>query len=95
MTQAVPVKRWQYSVLACRLIIMIAPLLCITAASAKLTAKLDRTLINENESVQLMLRFEGQADSSNPDFNALQTDFDVVSRSRQQQYNWSNGKGQS
>lgn len=72
---------------------------CLITASvfswAELTAKVDRNLLDTNETVQLVVRYSGQAMTSEPDFGVLQKDFDILSNNRQQQYSWINGQSQS
>ena len=73
--------------------------LCLITVSvfswAELTAKVDRNLLDTNETVQLVVRYSGQAMTSEPDFGVLQKDFDILSNNRQQQYSWINGQSQS
>jgi hypothetical protein len=81
-----------------RLIILIT--LCLTALAtsesyAELTAKVDRTVLDSNETLRLEMRYNGQVFTSEPDFEPLTTDFEVLSSSRQQNYSKVNGKTQS
>ena len=81
-----------------RLIILIT--LCLTALAtsesyATLTAKVDRTVLDSNETLRLEMRYNGQVFTSEPDFEPLTTDFEVLSNSRQQNYSKVNGKTQS
>ena len=62
---------------------------------AELTARVDRNIIDTNETLQFVLRYDGQAIASEPDFSPLQNDFDILSNNRQQQYSWVNGQSQS
>jgi hypothetical protein len=71
-------------------------LLAASALSwAELTARVDRNILDTNETVQLVVRYSGQAVTSEPDFTVLQKDFDILSSNRQQQYSWTNGQSQS
>ena len=71
-------------------------LLAVSALSwAELTARVDRNILDTNETVQLVVRYSGQAITSEPDFTVLQKDFDILSSNRQQQYSWTNGQSQS
>jgi hypothetical protein len=77
-------------------IFMAVSLLIISALSwADLTAKVDRSVLDNNETLQFVVRYNGQAITSEPDFTVLQKDFDILSNNRQQQYSWTNGKSQS
>lgn len=66
-----------------------------TLCWGELSARVDRTNIDTNETLQLVLRYNGQAVNSEPDFSVLQNDFDILSNNRQQQYSWVNGQSQS
>jgi hypothetical protein len=73
-------------------------LLTLTLSSqslAKLTASADRTVLDANETLQLTVRFDGQAITSEPDFDVLKRDFNVLSNNRQQQYSMINGRTES
>ena len=71
-------------------------LFAICATSwADLTAKVDRTTLYTDETLQFVMRYNGQAITSEPDFSPLKKDFDILSNNRQQQYSWVNGKAQS
>ena len=62
---------------------------------AELTSKVNRTVLDSNETLQLRVRLDAQAFTSEPDFTPLQTDFEILSNSRQQQYSSVNGKAVS
>ncbi len=62
---------------------------------ATLTATADRTIIDSNETLQLLLRLDSQVLLGEPDFSAIETDFEILSTSRQQKYSRSNGQTQS
>ncbi len=66
-----------------------------TLGWAKLTATVDRTVIDNNETLQLVIRYDGQVMSAQPDFSPLEKDFEVLSNNRQQQYSWANGRSES
>lgn len=73
-----------------------ALLLSISTASwAELTARVDRTVLDSNETLQLVIRYDGQAISSQPDFDPLTKDFDILSNNRRQQYSRVNGQTES
>ena len=66
-----------------------------TTSWAELTAKVDRTILDANETLQLVIRYDGQAFRSQPDFEPLTSDFEILSNNRQQQYSRVNGQSQS
>jgi hypothetical protein len=69
-------------------------LLPIYAMAADITASLDRTAITEGETVQLILTSHGSVDDD-PDFSALDKDFEIVGRSQQSSYQIINGSASS
>ena len=74
--------------------------LCILAlltslSWADLTAKVDRSVLDSNETLRLEIRYDGQVFTGEPDFKPLFTDFDVLSNNRQQSYRNLNGKTES
>ena len=62
---------------------------------ADLTAKVDRSVLDSNETLRLEIRYDGQVFTSEPDFKPLSNDFDVLSNNRQQSYSNVNGKTES
>ena len=66
-----------------------------SSAWAALTATVDRKGIDSNESLQLRVRYVGQASSSEPDFSVLERDFRVLSNNRKLQYSMINGRTES
>jgi hypothetical protein len=62
---------------------------------ATLTATADRTIIDSNETLQLLVRLDSQALIGEPDFTVIDNDFEILSTSRQQQYSRVNGQTQS
>jgi hypothetical protein len=62
---------------------------------AALTAKVDRTVLDSNETLRAELRYDGQVFTGEPDFGPLIKDFEVLSNSRQQNYSNVNGKTES
>ena len=74
------------------------PLLLLTASTlswAALTATVDRSVIDSNETLQLVIRYDGQVMTGQPDFSPLENDFEILSNNRQQQYSWVNGQSES
>ncbi|HIG66388.1 MAG TPA: protein BatD [Porticoccaceae bacterium] len=81
-----------------RLLIILTLCLAAMAASnsyAALTAKVDRTVLDSNETLRAELRYDGQVFTGEPDFGPLIKDFEVLSNSRQQNYSSVNGKTES
>ena len=62
---------------------------------AALTAKVDRTVLDSNETLRAELRYDGQVFTGEPDFGPLIKDFEVLSNNRQQNYSNVNGKTES
>jgi hypothetical protein len=62
---------------------------------AALTAKVDRTVLDSNETLRAELRYDGQVFAGEPDFEPLSKDFEVLSNRRQQNYSNVNGKTES
>ena len=62
---------------------------------ASLTATADRTVIDSNETLQLLVRLDSQALMGEPDFTVIESNFEILSTSRQQQYSRVNGQTQS
>ena len=65
------------------------------AKSSGLSVTADRLNTFINESLNLTIRYNGQARSGEPDFTALENDFEIISSSRQQQYIVQNGDAKS
>ena len=66
-----------------------------SAKSSGLSVTADRLNTFINESLNLTIRYNGQARSGEPDFTALENDFEIISSSRQQQYIVQNGDAKS
>lgn len=74
------------------------PLLLLAVSTlswAALTATVDRSVIDSNETLQLVIRHDGQVMTGQPDFSPLENDFEILSNNRQQQYSWVNGQSES
>ena len=74
------------------------PLLLLAVSTlswAALTATVDRSVIDSNETLQLVIRYDGQVMTGQPDFSPLENDFEILSNNRQQQYSWVNGQSES
>ena len=88
-------KNTERSVLQPAWVLMLFILTASTPSWAKLTATADRTVLDSNETLQLLVRFDGQAVTSQPDFDVLKRDFKILSNNRQQQYSITNGRSES
>ena len=80
--------------------LLILSTLCLSAMTASdsyaaLTAKVDRTVLDSNETLRAELRYDGQVFAGEPDFEPLTKDFEVLSNRRQQNYSNVNGKTES
>lgn len=78
-------------------ILLISLILSLSPALswAELTAKVDRSVLDTNETLSLEIRYDGQVLTGEPDLTGLATDFEVLSNNRQQSYSRSNGKTES
>lgn len=75
---------------------LFAVLLCATVATAaELTSTVDRHTVGADETLQLRVRYNDQAVFGEPDFSALNHQFEILSTSRQQQINNINGRTES
>lgn len=69
------------------LLLLAAPL-----AAAELSSSVDRTVISENETLELTVRVNEQVGGfDTPDFSALEEDFDILSNQRSSQFRNVNG----
>ena len=87
-------SREQNPIAATVYILIVALFLLSSSAWAALTATVDRKGIDSNESLQLRVRYAGQASSSEPDFSVLERDFRVLSNDRLK-YTMINGRTES
>jgi hypothetical protein len=72
--------------------VLLAMLLWVSnACSTELSARVDRQVISENETLQLTLRVNEQVGYSSPDFASLKQDFDILSQQRSSQFRNING----
>ena len=69
--------------------------LLTTQSWAAITATADRTILDSDETLQLLVRVDEQVMFNEPDFESLKADFEILSNSRQQQYSNINGVTQS
>lgn len=67
----------------------------LAASAAELTATVDRTVISENETLQLTLRLNEQVGFDSPDFSALNENFDILNQQRSSQYRSINGRSEA
>lgn len=75
--------------------LLVTLVLLSSSSWAALTAIADRQVLDSNETLQLTVRFNGQALTSEPDFSVLERDFRILSNNRQQQYSMINGRTES
>ncbi|OQX38540.1 MAG: hypothetical protein B0D91_03810 [Oceanospirillales bacterium LUC14_002_19_P2] len=78
------------SVLMAALLMLLA-----TPALAAFTASVDRTVITQNETLDLTLRVDSQSFRSQPDTTPLKKDFDILGNRRSSQFQMINGKTES
>lgn len=64
-------------------------------ANGELTATVDRNQISIEETLRLQIRYNEQVMFGEPDFAALQQNFDILARGRNHQYHNINGKTES
>ncbi|MAV07803.1 MAG: hypothetical protein CMQ88_01200 [Gammaproteobacteria bacterium] len=82
-------RSFKNSILTIVLILLAAP------SWASLSSQVDRTQIESNETLQLTVTYSGKSSNGEPNFSQLQSDFEIISNSRQQQYSWINGEQKS
>lgn len=82
-------RSFKNSILTIILILLAAP------SWASLSSQVDRTQIESNETLQLTVTYSGKSSNGEPNFSQLQSDFEIISNSRQQQYSWINGEQKS
>ena len=78
-----------------KLLIFISIFFIPITSLADLTATIDRSVIDSNETFRLNIRYDGQVFSGEPDLIELKKDFEVLSNNRQQSYSSINGKTES
>ena len=77
------------------LLIFFSILIIPITSLADLTASIDRSVIDSNETFRLNIRYDGQVFTGEPDLMELKKDFEVLSNNRQQSYSSINGKAES
>ena len=65
------------------------------SVQAELTAKVDRSVLDSNETLRLEVRYDAQLFRGEPDFSSLTSDFEVLSNNQQRSYSSINGKTES
>ncbi len=75
-----------------RLWLLVVLLLWAPPLLAELTITTDRTTIGADESLQMVLRYDGQVLSGEPELGVLLRDWEIISNNRNQQYSWANGE---
>ena len=78
-------------------ILLISFILSLVSSSswAELSAKVDRSVLDSNETLGLELNYDGQVFTGEPDFSVLTADFEILSNNRQQSYTRTNGQATS
>ena len=76
-------------------ILTIASAITPCIAWAEFVAKIDRSVLDSNETFRLEMRYDGQVFTGQPDFEILSADFEILSNNRQQSYTSVNGKSES
>ncbi len=78
------------------MIILLAILTSHNALADSLTAKVDRDVVGEQETIQFTLTHDPQISTGTPDFSGLRKDFDIVQGpSRMSNSRWINGRSSS
>ncbi|MGH1469909.1 MAG: BatD family protein [Cellvibrionaceae bacterium] len=77
---------------AFEVVFLVVCLLTANLAAADLTAKVDRTVISADESIQLTVRLNEQVGYGGPNFELLKQDFDVINQQRSNQFRSINGR---
>lgn len=70
----------------------ITALFLSSVALAELTIKTDRQTIGADESLQMVIRYDGQVLSGEPELAVLLRDWKILANNRNQQYSWANGE---
>ncbi|WP_444900550.1 BatD family protein [Microbulbifer sp. VAAC004] len=72
-------------------------LFCLPASSwgSDLNASVDRNKIGIDETLNLRVRYSGDENGGQPDFELLEQDFDILSRQQSNQYRVINGRAES
>ncbi len=70
-------------------------MLSATPALAAFTASVDRSVITQNETLELTLRVDSQSFRSQPDTTPLKKEFDILGNRRSSQFQMINGKTES
>ncbi len=79
-----------------QLLLLISTLaVSLSSLASDLVASVDRSTINPEETLELTLRYNGQAGFGGPDFSLLEENFDVLSNNRSNQFRSFNGQAES
>ncbi|GLS26551.1 BatD family protein [Marinibactrum halimedae] len=92
-------KRFSFPLITSIRFINITALLCFLlvnpAYADELSAEVDRRTLSIEETLNLTVRFKGNANYGDPDFSDLDIAFDVLNQSRSNQFRSFNGRGES
>lgn len=78
--------------LFCLLVLLVLFALPAIGSAAELTATVDRSEVGENETLHLTVRSSQHVRYGNPDFRALEKDFDILGQQRSSQFHSINGR---
>jgi hypothetical protein len=67
-------------------------LLATNAVASTAIARFDRTVIRDNESVQLTITLDESSFSGNPDLSVIEKDFEILGSNRSSHSSWINGQ---
>ncbi|MFA0811955.1 BatD family protein [Microbulbifer epialgicus] len=77
------------------LLILLLLGICGGVRASDLNASVDRNKIGIDETLNLRLRYSGDQNGGQPDFELLEQDFDILSRQQSNQYRVINGRAES
>lgn len=74
-------------------VLLVSFVLCASSVhGAELSTSANRTVLSENETLELTVRLNEQIGYSSPDFQALERDFEILSQQRSSQFRNINGR---
>ncbi len=89
-----PTKNLYLTLIKCNIIIFFIVFFLEKAHADELTVSVDRNRIGSGETLQLLVKWDAQV-RTDPDFSALQHDFEILSQQQQNQLSIVNGKTES
>ncbi|GAB2889674.1 BatD family protein [Microbulbifer echini] len=80
-----------------RYLLLLLALFClpVNSQASDLSANVDRNKIGIDETLNLRVRYSGDENGGQPDFELLEQDFDILSRQQSNQYRVINGRAES